>query len=293
MTDSTFSQVDVFTAEPFAGNPVAVIHDADHLSTEQMQRIANWTNLSETTFLLKPTELAADYRLRIFTPDVELPFAGHPTIGSCHGWLAAGGEPRAHGVIVQECELGLIELRLSNDRLAFAAPPLIKGGPVTEPELAPVLSVLQLDRKDIIDAQWADNGPGWLAVRLASAEQVLALQPDFGAVDSYDIGVVGPYPVGVAGPHPVSDSPDAIALEVRAFFRAGGVPAEDPVTGSLNAALAQWLLAEANPIVGTSYVAAQGTAIGRAGRIYVDKIGDSIWIGGDAVTCVTGTIRVP
>lgn len=283
-----FSQVDVFTAVPYRGNPVAVIDGADHLSTEQMQRIANWTNLSETTFLLRPTDPAADYRVRIFTPGVELPFAGHPTIGSCHAWMSVeDNTPKDPDFIVQECGVGLVKLRVESDRLAFAAPPLIKGGPVSEQELAPVLTLLGIERAKVIDAQWADNGPGWLAVRLATATEVLELAPDFEAVDSYDIGVVGPYPIGVLGSHD-ADNP---AIEVRAFFRAGGTPGEDPVTGSLNAALAQWLLSQDDPIVAPSYVAAQGTVMGRSGRVFIDQVGDTIWVGGDAVTCISGTIR--
>ncbi len=286
----TFAQVDVFTAEPFRGNPVAVVFcDEDIPSDEEMQRIAHWTNLSETTFVLPPSNPLADYRVRIFTPGAELPFAGHPTIGTCHAWLEQGGAPRSTGRIVQECGVGLVELRANNGRLAFAAPPLIRGGAVDESDLELVMAVLGLERNDIVKAQWADNGPGWIAVMLESADAVLALEPDFSAVDSYDIGVAGPHPVGVVGKigvvGPTGDSP---ALEVRAFFRAGGAPAEDPVTGSLNAALAQWLLGDGT--LRAPYVAAQGTALGRAGRVHVDEDNDSIWVGGDAVTVVTGTL---
>lgn len=288
-----FKQVDVFTAEPYRGNPVAVVLDGDGVSDEEMQRFAHWTNLSETTFLLPPTDSAADYRVRIFTPGSELPFAGHPTIGSCHAWLEAGGQPKTDGVIVQECGVGLVTLRHDDGRLAFAAPPLIKGGPVSDDELAGVCAVLQIDRSDVLDAQWADNGPGWIAVRLADADEVLALTPDFGAIDSYDIGVVGPNPVGVVGPNKVGvvgAAGDACAIEVRAFFRAGGQAAEDPVTGSLNAALAQWLLADGT--LTAPYIASQGTALGRAGRVHVAEADGEIWIGGDAVTCVDGTVTI-
>ena len=288
-----FKQVDVFTAVPYRGNPVAVVFDGDDLSDKQMQQFAHWTNLSETTFILQPTDAAADYRVRIFTPGSELPFAGHPTIGTCHAWLEAGGIPATEGIVVQECGVGLVNLRQADGRLAFAAPDLIRSGPADERDIARVCLVLQIDRADVLDAQWCDNGPGWIAVRLASAEAVLALEPDFGAVESYDIGVVGPSPVGVIGTAKIGavGARDAdIAIEVRAFFRAGGQPAEDPVTGSLNAALAQWLLADGT--LTAPYVAAQGTALGRAGRVFVDQADGEIWVGGDAVTCVNGKIDI-
>lgn len=298
-----FSQVDVFTATPLLGNALAVVHDGSGLSTEEMAQFANWTNLSETTFLLPPTNPAADYRVRIFTPGSELPFAGHPTIGTCHAWLEAGGVPKTEGVVIQECGVGLVTLRRSGGRLAFAAPPLIKGGDVSEEDLEPVCKVLQLDRSEVVDAQWADNGPGWIAVMLKDADAVLALTPDFGAVESYDIGVAGKYPVGVVG---MSHSESAVgeqvsnlgtstgsvengAVEVRAFFRAGGVAAEDPVTGSLNAALAQWLLG--NGSLTAPYLAHQGTAMGRAGRVYIDEADGEIWVGGDAVTVISGSVE--
>lgn len=284
-----FKQVDVFTSVPFKGNPVAVVLDADGLSAEEMQAFANWTNLSETTFVLPPTDPSADYRVRIFTPDVELPFAGHPTIGTCHAWLEAGGEPKNAERIIQECAAGLIPLRSSpgddGARLAFAAPPMTRSGPVEKADLVDVCKVLQISRADIVDAQWADNGPGWLAVMLADADAVLGLMPDFGAVESYDIGIVGPHPIGVAG-LAGSGTEREPAIEVRAFFRAGGSPAEDPVTGSLNAALAQWLLPAG--VVTSPYVAAQGTALGRAGRVYIEEADGDIWVGGDAVTCIEG-----
>ncbi len=281
-----FEQVDVFTAVPYRGNPVAVVLDGEGLSDEEMQRFAHWTNLSETTYLLPPTDPGADYRVRIFTPGSELPFAGHPTIGTCHAWLGTGGRPRDPDHIVQECGVGLVTLRRMAGRLAFAAPPLIRGGPVDDADLEPVCRVLAIERDDVVDAQWADNGPGWVAVKLASAEAVLAIEPDFGAVEGYDIGVVGPHPVGVLGPTAGADDGEP-AIEVRAFFRAGGQATEDPVTGSLNAALAQWLLGSGE--LTAPYVAAQGTALGRAGRVHVDVADGEIWIGGDAVTCVEGS----
>ena len=287
-----FKQVDVFTATPYRGNPVAVILDGDGLSDEDMQRIAHWTNLSETTFVLPPTDPDADYRVRIFTPGSELPFAGHPTIGTCHAWLEAGGTPATEGTIIQECGVGLVTLRHRDGRLAFAAPPLMRSGPVGDEDLDRACAVLAIDRSDVVGAQWADNGPGWLAVMLESAEAVLALEPDFGAGDGYDIGVAGPYPLGIVGPTKigaVGATGSDPAIEVRAFFRAGGTAAEDPVTGSLNAALAQWLLEDGT--LTAPYVAAQGTALGRAGRVHVDQADGEIWVGGDAVTCVDGTIE--
>ena len=273
----SFKQVDVFTDVPYRGNPLAVVLDGDGLSTDEMQRFANWTNLSETTFVLPPSDPQADYRVRIFTTDVELPFAGHPTIGTCHAWLEAGGVPRRDGVVVQECGAGLITLR--KDRgLAFAAPPLTRSGPVDDADLDDVCAVLAVDRDAIVDAAWADNGPGWIAVQLADAAAVLALRPDLSAHPSYQIGVVGAYPAG-------SDA----AIEVRALFKMGdGAGAEDPVTGSLNAALGQWLLG--NGTLTSPYVASQGTVLGRAGRVRVSEADGEIWIGGDAVTCIDGTI---
>lgn len=273
----SFKQVDVFTDVSYRGNPLAVVLDGDGLSTDEMQRFANWTNLSETTFVLPPSDPQADYRVRIFTTDVELPFAGHPTIGTCHAWLEAGGVPRRDGVVVQECGAGLITLR--KDRgLAFAAPPLTRSGPVDDADLDDVCAVLAVDRDAIVDAAWADNGPGWIAVQLADAAAVLALRPDLSARPSYQIGVVGAYPAG-------SDA----AIEVRALFKMGdGAGAEDPVTGSLNAALGQWLLG--NGTLTSPYVASQGTVLGRAGRVRVSEADGEIWIGGDAVTCIDGTV---
>ena len=290
-----FKQVDVFTDRPHRGNPVAVVLDAAGVGDDEMQRFANWTNLSETTFVLPPSDEQADYRVRIFTPDVELPFAGHPTIGTCHAWLEAGGTPRSEGRVVQECGVGLVPLRRHRGRLAFAAPPLIRSGPIDPEDLGRMCRVLAISPDDVVAAEWVDNGPGWAAVLLESAETVLALEPDFGAEPSYDIGVVGQTPIGVLGLHgdparlPAS-ADDGTAIEVRAFFRAGGQPAEDPVTGSLNASLAQWLLGTGR--LQAPYIAAQGTALGRAGRVFVDVEADVIWVGGDAVTCVDGSVQI-
>ena len=272
-----FSQVDVFTDEPYFGNPVAVVSDAKGLSPEAMQRFAQWTNLSETTFILPPEVPEADYRVRIFTPSRELPFAGHPTLGTCHAWLAGGGTPHRDDVIVQQCDAGLIELRRVEGSLAFAAPPLIRSGPVDDQTLAHLVSVLQIDRSDVVDAQWVDNGPGWVAVLLPSAEAVLAVRP---TESDLDIGVVGPYPDGAPQ-----------SFEVRAFTPAIGGFGEDPVTGSLNASLAGWLLGSGR--AQAPYVASQGTAIGRRGRIHItrDPAG-TIWIGGNTITCVNGTANL-
>ena len=273
-----FRQVDVFTDEPLLGNPVAVVHDADGMSDEEMQRFARWTNLSETTFLLEPTEAGADYRLRIFTPETELPFAGHPTLGSAHAWLEAGGVPAGEG-LVQQCGVGLVALRRDGRRLAFAAPDLIRSGPVDDALTDEIAAALGLERDAILDIAWADNGPGWVGVRLASAEVVLGLSPDHGRLP-VDVGVVGPHPDGAE-----------CAVEVRAFVPHAAGIAEDPVTGSLNASLAQWLTRDG--VLPPSYVAAQGTAIGRRGRIHVDTDDDgTIWVGGDTLTTVHGTVAL-
>jgi PhzF family phenazine biosynthesis protein len=271
-----FRQVDVFTTTPYRGNPVAVVLDAEGLTTDEMQTFARWTNLSETTFVLPPTEPEADYRVRIFTPVSELPFAGHPTLGTCHAWLA-GATPKRADVIVQQCAAGLVRIRPTPDGLAFAAPPLVRSGPVEESVVVHIGSVLGIDRADIVDAQWADNGPGWLAVLLASAEAVLAVRP--GSVD-LALGVVGPYPPG---------SP--YAFEVRAFSPEHGVTVEDPVTGSLNASLAQWLLTTGR--ASAPYVASQGTILGRLGRVHVsrDRNG-TVWIAGATVTRIDGVAEL-
>ncbi|WP_329082322.1 PhzF family phenazine biosynthesis protein [Streptosporangium sp. NBC_01469] len=272
-----FQQIDVFTTTPYRGNPLAVVLDAEGLTTERMREFARWTNLSETTFVLPPSVPGADYRVRIFTPGGELPFAGHPTLGTCHAWLSAGGTPGEPDVVVQECGAGLVPVRRTGDRLAFAAPPLLRSGPVEEPVVERVARMLGIGRAEILDAEWADNGPGWVAVLLASADEVLALRP--GLVD-LDVGVVGPYPPG---------SPEA--FEVRAFFPKDGATAEDPVTGSLNASLAQWLLRTGR--AETPYVASQGTVLGRTGRAHVSRDPDgTVWVGGGTVTCVTGEVEL-
>lgn len=276
-----FAQVDVFGAQPVRGNAVAVVLDAEDLSDGDMAAFARWTNLSETTYVLPPTDPSADYQLRIFTPGGELPFAGHPTLGSAHAWLEAGGRPRGTG-LVQECAAGLVGLRRDGARLFFAAPPRSRTGPVDDATRAEVTAALGLAPDEVLAAEWVAVGPQWMALRLASAERVLELTPDAAALGDHEVGVVGPYADG----HP--DDP-AVALEVRAFAPGDGVP-EDPVTGSLNAGLAQWLRAE--DLVGPSYVAAQGTAMRRAGRVHVVDDGEQIWVGGVSDTVVAGTVNL-
>ncbi len=280
MKQRSFQQVDVFTATPYLGNPVAVVLDGEGLSTEQMQAFTNWTNLSEATFVLPPTPAGAvagaDYRLRIFCPGRELPFAGHPTLGSCHAWLAAGG--RARGAqVVQECGAGLVRIRRDGPRLSFAAPPLLRGGPLSDAELAVVLKGLRLQPDDVVAHAWCDNGPQWRGVMLRSAAQVLALRPDAQVLAGLDIGVVAPQAPG-----------SECQFEVRAFFPGNTGLTEDPVTGSLNAAMAQWLIGAG--LAPARYVAAQGTAMGRAGRVWLEQNGADIWVGGESVTCVAGEV---
>ena len=272
-----FRQADVFGGGAYSGNPVAVVLDAARLSTEDMQRFARWTNLSETTFVLPPISSQADYRVRIFTPALELPFAGHPTLGTCHAWLEAGGEARDPREVVQECGAGLVRIRRASDRLAFAAPPLTRSGPASEEEVERVATALGVERSELLAVEWADNGPGWICALLDSAERVLELEPR--DVD-FDLGVVGFDPPGAEA-----------AIEVRAFFPINGVTAEDPVTGSLNASVAQWLIGSGR--LSAPYVATQGSAIGRAGRIHVDQDEDgTIWVGGRTETVISGEVRI-
>ena len=274
-----FQMVDVFGSGAFTGNPVAVVHDSEGMSTDEMMKITRWLNLSETTFLLAPTTEEADYRVRIFTLRGELPFAGHPTLGTCHAWLSAGGVPSGE-TVVQECGIGLVPMR-RQERLSFAAPPLIRSGPVDEQFVTDVAEVLGIDPATVIDSEWVDNGPGWVGILLDDHESVLALKPDIGRYrgsDQLDIGVVAPHPDG-------SD----VDFEVRAFFSDDKLQlVEDPVTGSLNASLAQWLMRTGRAT--DSYVAAQGTAIGRAGRIYLTRDQSGTWVGGSTVTHVSGEI---
>jgi PhzF family phenazine biosynthesis protein len=280
MATFAFQQVDVFTAVPLLGNPLAVVRDADALSDARMAAFARWTNLSETTFLLNPTVAGADYRVRIFTPRGELPFAGHPTLGSCHVWLAGGGTPRGAEVL-QECGVGLVRIRREGARLAFAAPPLRRSGPA-EPEIvARIARGLRLAPDAIRAARWIDNGPGWVGALLDSRAAVLALRPDFAALGDLKLGVIGPWDAARDG--------DAAQYEVRAFYASGGVN-EDPVTGSLNAGLAQWLIGAG--LAPDAYVASQGATLGRDGRIHVRRAGADIWVGGDTVTCIEGTVTL-
>jgi PhzF family phenazine biosynthesis protein len=279
-----FQQLDVFAETPFLGNPLAVVVDAEGMTTEQMHELARWTNLSETAFLLPAESPAADYRVRIFTLIGELPFAGHPTLGACHAWSTSGGEPRDPDLIVQECGAGLIPIRRTDTALAFAAPPLIRGGEVEEAFVLDLATVLGIDRDAIVDTQWADNGPGWVAVLLEDADAVLAVEADLSrhAGDRrLDIGLVGPYPPG-----------SECDIEVRALFSDGpSTMREDPVTGSLNASLAQWLLGSGR--LTAPFVASQGTRLGRAGRPRIEQDADgTIWVGGRSFTCIDGTIDI-
>jgi PhzF family phenazine biosynthesis protein len=269
--------VDVFTDTPLEGNQLAVFTDARDLTDGDMQALAREMNFSESTFVLPPTVEHADVRIRICTPGNELPFAGHPTLGTCHAWLSNGGEP-AHGdLIVQECNAGLIPIRRTDDGLAFAAPPLLRSGPVEDALVNEIATVLKIERSAIVDAQWADNGPGWVAVLLESADAVLALEPSY---TELDIGAVGPHPDG-----------SAEAFEVRAFFPKQGAIVEDPVTGSLNASLAEWLLRTGRATA--PYVASQGTVLGRSGRVHISQDSDgTIWVGGGTVTCIWGQVEV-
>jgi len=278
MRKRPFAQVDVFTATPYRGNPVAVVLDALGLTDDEMAGFARWTNLSETTFVLAPTHPDADYRLRIFTPGGELPFAGHPTLGSAHAWLENGGMPRRAGGLVQECGIGLVALRRDAGRLAFAAPPLRRSGPVTAEVRDQVVRALRVPDAAVERCEWVDNGPEWIGVVLPDARTVLDLRPDFGVMGSLKVGVLGPW----------GDAHDA-DVEVRAFVPDLGIP-EDPVTGSLNAGLARWLIPAG--VLPARYTVAQGAALRRDGRVHVEQVGADIWIGGDTVTCISGTVTL-
>lgn len=275
-----FDQLDVFASRPFTGNPLAVVHGAEGLSTDDMHQLTAWFDLSETTFLLPPTQPGADYQVRIFTPGRELPFAGHPTLGAAAAWLASDGAPVDDEVIVQQCGAGLVPIRRTGDQLAFAAPPMARFGPVEDELLDERLEQLSLDRSDVVASSWIDNGPGWMGILLESAEAALAVGLPGGRLPGFDVGLVGFHPEG-------SDC----AIEVRGLFPdANGQVREDPVTGSLNASVAQWLIGEGR--LPDSYVAAQGTAIGRSGRIHVDRASDGIWIGGGVHRRVSGELNV-
>ncbi|MFT7839732.1 PhzF family phenazine biosynthesis protein [Saccharothrix sp. BKS2] len=279
MVPHPFRQVDVFGSAAYAGNPLAVVAAADDVGDEDMRRFARWTNLSETTFLLRPTTAGADYRVRIFTPGVELPFAGHPTLGSAHAWLAGGGEPARDGVVVQECGAGLVRVRARDGRFAFAAPPLTRFEPVAEPLVARVAAALGVARAEVLGCSWLVNGPEWLGVRLADAARVLALTPDPAGLAGLDVGVIGAHPAG-------GDAD----FEVRALIGTEGSLVEDPATGSLNAGFARWLIEDG--VAPRAYVAAQGTAIGRAARLHVDLDDEGLWVGGAVREGITGAVEL-
>lgn len=273
-----FAQVDVFSTEPYLGNPVAVVLDAEGIDDESMQRIARWTNLSETTFVLPPTTPEADYRLRIFTPGGELPFAGHPTLGSAHAWLEHGGEPRSADRIVQECEAGLIDVR-RGDVLAFAAPPMRRTGELEPARLARIVEAFGIEPERVVSHQWVDNGPGWCVVQLETAQEVLELEPDLSRIPDAMVGAVGAYPPG-----------SEHAFELRSFAPAIGV-AEDPVCGSQNASVAQWLTSTG--AAERAYSVSQGQRLGRAGSISIEADADgTVWVGGATVTLFAGTAIV-
>ena len=274
----SFQQVDVFTNRPLMGNALAVVHGADNLSDKQMTKFANWTNLSETTFLLNPINDSADYKVRIFTPNNELPFAGHPTLGSCFAWLSNGGIAKSKDVIIQECAIGLIKIRKDGSRLSFEAPELIKSGSVDDLTLKKVAMSLRIGVSDIINHQWVDNGPGWCAVMLKNAQQVLALDPDPQLLKDFKIGVIGSYPDG-----------SETDFEVRAFAMPYGIY-EDPVTGSLNAGIAKWFFNTNS--VKDEYTVSQGKALGRDGKIFIQKIDNTIWVGGEIISCINGELTL-
>ncbi len=306
MKQRSFKQVDVFSPTPYFGNPLAVVLDGSGLDDEAMQRFARWTNLSETTFLLPPTQPGADYRVRIFTPGGELPFAGHPTLGTCHSWLQAGGQPKDPGFIVQECQVGLVRIRREpgTQRLAFAAPALKRSAP-SPVVLAQVAAALGLASTHILAAQLLDNGPVWLGLLLDSPDTVLQLTPDHKTLARLDakVGVAALYPTDAtpgliaranrearafsASAGPRDFSPD---MEVRGFVAPVGVD-EDPVTGSLNASLAQWLIADGH--APARYVASQGVCLGRAGQVHIERdAAGQVWVGGESVTCIDGLVTL-
>jgi PhzF family phenazine biosynthesis protein len=308
-----FKQVDVFTATPYFGNPLAVVLDGHGLTDDTMQRFARWTNLSETTFLFPPTDASADYRVRIFAPHRELNFAGHPTLGSCHAWLQAGGQPRSKEFVVQECKVGLVKVRLQGidggqQRQAFAAPPL-KRAAISPVLLAQIAAALGLTARQITAAQELNNGLVWLGLLLDSPETVLQITPDYQALEklNVNVGVVGVYAADAqsslisranreARAFDAAAPSDSIAsifkpdVEVRSFV--GSTPGyEDPVTGSLNASLAQWLIAEGH--APERYLASQGVCLGRAGQVHIERdAAGQVWVGGESVTCVDGQLAL-
>lgn len=276
-----FVQVDVFSETPFLGNPVAVVVEADGLTDQQMQNLASWTNLSETTFILKPTSNEADYRLRIFTPGGELPFAGHPTLGSAHAWLENGGKSKTRGAVVQECEAGLVTLLQDDESgaLSFQAPPTLRSGDLEHDLLEEICKALSIDETEIVAHQWVDNGPGWACIQLGSAQKVLDLKPKFESGSKLMLGVIGAFPEG-----------HDFAFELRAFAPSVGV-FEDPVTGSLNASVAQWLYRSGKQK--NDYKVSQGTKLGRSGIVEIkfDASGNT-WVGGATTTLIRGQISL-
>jgi PhzF family phenazine biosynthesis protein len=281
MTNRRFQLIDVFGEHSYSGNPLPVIINGEGLSTQVMQNITRWMNHSETTFLLPPSNNEADYRVRIFTLDREMPFAGHPTLGSCHAWLESGGKAHNESEIIQECGVGLVRIRRRDEQLAFAAPELIRDGPVEESKLEQLASVLQIHRDQIVDAKWADNGPGWIAILMESAQAVLDVQAIGHHNSRLDIGIVGPYPDG---------SPASFELRALSTDHLG-VIREDPVTGSLNASVAQWLFASKRAT--GSYIASQGACVGSSGRIEITRDDDgTVWVGGNTATLVEGHIGI-
>jgi PhzF family phenazine biosynthesis protein len=275
-----FRQVDVFGVDSYDGNPVAVILDSEGLTDKELSAISAWTNLSECTFLLPPTDPSADYRVRIFSLNTELPFAGHPTLGTARAWLDAGGVPSQPGLIIQECIAGLVPIRIEDDLLAFSAPPRIRSGPVESSILDSVIEILGIERGQVVDSEWLDNGPGWVGVLLDSAESVLKIRPNASAHPGrWDIGVIGAHRAG-------SES----AFELRAFFTEGSEPLrEDPITGSLNASAAEWLLSKNRATA--PYIATQGSAIGRNGRIHISEADGKIWVGGKTKVVLSGYLQ--
>lgn len=276
-----FRQVDVFGDTPGTGNPVAVVLDAEGVSDDELRRFSVWTNLSECTFVLPPTDPAADYRVRIFSLSTELPFAGHPTLGTARAWLDAGGVSADPDTVIQQCAAGLIPVRVEGERLAFASPPRTRSGAVDPELVAELVEILGIDHGQVVDAEWLDNGPGWVGLILDSAETVLGIRPDVsGHPGRWDIGVIGAHGDG-----------SETAFELRAFFTDGDAPLrEDPVTGSLNAAAAEWLLASGR--TSSPYIAAQGTAIGRRGRVRINQDAGQVWVGGRADVIVSGLVEL-
>lgn len=278
-TPRPFAQVDVFSSTPYLGNPVAVIIDGSGLNTDDMQRVARWTNLSETTFLLPPTNPQADYRVRIFTPGGELPFAGHPTLGSAHAWLEAGGTPLSADCVVQECTAGLINVRRGSGILSFAAPATQRTGDLESDYLAQIVTAFGIREDQVLSHQWVDNGPGWAVIRLRTAQEVLDLEPDLSQIPTAMIGAIGAYPEG-----------SEHAYEMRTFAPAVGI-VEDPVCGSMNASVGQWLIGTG--AVPSTYRVSQGSRLGRAGDITITADDDgTVWVGGATTTCFRGTAKV-